>query len=171
MHPIIYDVAVSLDGFISGRSGDISNFAHDGPVVEDYAVRLGSYTTAIMGRKTYASIGKPLPHRLNIVISRSLPDPNDTFKELRICRSMDEAMEVLAETQPLWGNQAFIIGGGEIYRQTVEHIQAVYLTRISPSVEGDTYYPIEALTAFRLQSCSDPITENGFRFQFERWHR
>jgi hypothetical protein len=49
LHPIIYDVAVSVDGFISGESGDISKFAHEGPVVNDYANRLATYKTAIMG--------------------------------------------------------------------------------------------------------------------------
>lgn len=53
MHPVIYDVAVSLDGYISGPDGDISGFAHDGPVVEDYVARLAGYATAIMGRGTY----------------------------------------------------------------------------------------------------------------------
>lgn len=53
MHPIIYDVAVSLDGLICGPDGDISQFAHDGPVVDDYRARLGGYATAIMGRATY----------------------------------------------------------------------------------------------------------------------
>ena len=53
MHPIVYDVAVSLDGFISGPDGDVSRFAHEGPVVDDYTARLATYSTAIMGRATY----------------------------------------------------------------------------------------------------------------------
>ncbi|WP_306045303.1 dihydrofolate reductase family protein [Nioella sp. MMSF_3534] len=53
MHPVIYDVAVSVDGYISGPEGDISGFAHEGPVVEDYVARLAGYATAIMGRGTY----------------------------------------------------------------------------------------------------------------------
>lgn len=53
MHPIIYDVAVSIDGFISGPDGDVSGFGHDGPVVEDYAARLASYKCALMRRGTY----------------------------------------------------------------------------------------------------------------------
>lgn len=53
MQPIIYDVAVSIDGYISGPGGDISKFAHEGPVVDDYFARLGQYAVAIMGRHTY----------------------------------------------------------------------------------------------------------------------
>jgi len=53
MHPIIYDVAVSLDGYICGPGGEISAFAHTGAVVDDYRARLSTYAVAIMGRATY----------------------------------------------------------------------------------------------------------------------
>lgn len=53
MQPLIYDVAVSIDGYISGAFGDVSRFAREGPVVEDYQKRLGTYATAVMGRQTY----------------------------------------------------------------------------------------------------------------------
>ena len=53
MHPIIYDVAVSLDGFICGPQADISKFDFEGPVVDDYHLRMDGYETAIMGRLTY----------------------------------------------------------------------------------------------------------------------
>lgn len=53
MHPIIYDVAVSIDGYISGPNGDVSGFAHEGAVVDDYRARLAGYSCAIMGRATY----------------------------------------------------------------------------------------------------------------------
>jgi len=53
MRPIIYDVAVSIDGFICGPDRDIFRFAQEGPVVEDYAARLANLATAIMGRATY----------------------------------------------------------------------------------------------------------------------
>ncbi|WP_424970936.1 dihydrofolate reductase family protein [Dinoroseobacter sp. S76] len=83
MQPIIYDVAVSLDGFISGPDGDISRFAQTGPVVEDYAARLAGYGTAIMGRKTYefgyayglAAGQNPYPTMETLVFSRSLRVP------------------------------------------------------------------------------------------------
>jgi len=53
LQPLIYDVAVSIDGYIAGPGGDIAGFAFEGPVVEDYAARLKTYGTAIMGRGTY----------------------------------------------------------------------------------------------------------------------
>lgn len=86
MHPVIYDVAVSLDGYISGPDGDISQFAHDGPVVDDYSARLATYRTAIMGRSTYEfgyRFGlepgqNPYPHMKTIVFSRTLDCPRDS---------------------------------------------------------------------------------------------
>ncbi|WFL76307.1 dihydrofolate reductase family protein [Altererythrobacter arenosus] len=53
MQPIIYDVAVSIDGFIAGPDGDITGFSESGPVVDDYLARLETYAFAIMGRATY----------------------------------------------------------------------------------------------------------------------
>ncbi|MBV7379279.1 dihydrofolate reductase family protein [Maritimibacter dapengensis] len=53
MQPLIYDVAVSADGFISGPNADASRFPFEGPVVDDYRARLATYGTAIMGRATY----------------------------------------------------------------------------------------------------------------------
>jgi dihydrofolate reductase len=85
MHPIIYDVAVSLDGFISGPSGDISKFAHEGRVVDDYLTRMNTYATAIMGRSTYEfgyAFGlkpgqNPYPNMQTHVFSRTLECPGD----------------------------------------------------------------------------------------------
>lgn len=87
MHPIIYDVAVSVDGYISGPDGDISRFAHAGEVVEDYTARLNSYGVAIMGRGTYefgyrfglAPGQNPYPHMQTYVFSEqiNLPDQGD----------------------------------------------------------------------------------------------
>lgn len=91
MHPIIYDVAVSLDGYISGPSGDISQFAHDGPVVEDYYARLAGYAVAIMGKDTY-EFGyrygmkpgqNPYEKMRTLVFSKSMTLPEDSDVELR----------------------------------------------------------------------------------------
>lgn len=83
MQPIVYDVAVSIDGYISGPNGDISQFAQEGAVVDDYAARLKTYATAIMGRATYEfgyRFGmepgqNPYPHMATVVFSASLDLP------------------------------------------------------------------------------------------------
>ena len=117
MHPIIYDVAVSLDGFISGASGDISKFAHEGPVVEDYSKRLDSYKTAIMGRKTYEfgyDFGlnpgqNPYPHMKTIIFSDSLQVPDNA--EISICkRPQPDEIRRLARTSD---GPIYLCGGGD----------------------------------------------------------
>lgn len=90
MHPIIYDVAVSLDGFIAGPDGDISKFAHEGPVVDAYFERLGTYAVAIMGRETYTfgyRFGmvpgqNPYPHMRTLVFSETLDLPMNCAVEV-----------------------------------------------------------------------------------------
>ncbi|MEQ8403446.1 MAG: hypothetical protein RIB53_07525, partial [Roseitalea porphyridii] len=91
MQPIIYDVAVSIDGFICGPGGDISRFAQEGPVIADYSARLEGYATAIMGRATYEfgyRFGmepgqNPYPHMRTIVVSKSLDLPESAEVDLQ----------------------------------------------------------------------------------------
>lgn len=87
-----------------------------------------------MGRRTFDSIGRALPGRRNLVISRSAPTPPDGTE---LVRSVAEAID-RAQTQRL-----FIIGGGEIYRQTIERADVLYVTHIDTAVEGgDTFFPV-----------------------------
>lgn len=90
--------------------------------------------TVIMGRETYESIGKPLPNRRNIVISRKL-DFNP--QGLEVAKSIEEALS-LAQ-----GNgEVFIIGGAEIYNQTLPLANKMYLTTVDVSVPtADSYFP------------------------------
>ncbi|MEM7644742.1 MAG: dihydrofolate reductase family protein [Pseudomonadota bacterium] len=89
MQPIIYDVAVSADGFICGPDADISRFPHHGPVVDSYRARLATYGTALIGRKTYTfgyahglpQGANPYPHMRSIVISQTLDLPDDAAVE------------------------------------------------------------------------------------------
>ncbi|MEM8822999.1 MAG: dihydrofolate reductase family protein [Pseudomonadota bacterium] len=89
MQPIIYDVAVSADGFICGANADISRFPHEGPVLDDYRARLATYGTALMGRETYVfgyaygltAGANPYPHMRSIVISKTLDLPEDAQVE------------------------------------------------------------------------------------------
>jgi len=86
MQPIIYDVAVSIDGFICGPNGDISQFAHEGTVVDDYQERMKGYAVAIMGRSTYEfgyrfgmKAGEnPYPHMTTYVYSQAIECPKNS---------------------------------------------------------------------------------------------
>ncbi|WP_212590549.1 dihydrofolate reductase [Williamwhitmania taraxaci] len=121
-------VAVANNSAIGGNnqllwhiSGDLKRFKQ---VTSGHAI--------VMGRKTYESIGKPLPNRQNIVITRnrelSLPgaDVVDSF----------EAAKAAAQ-----GDELFIIGGGEIYRETLPLANRIYLTRVWADYKADTFFP------------------------------
>ncbi len=90
MQPIIYDVAVSIDGFISGPQGDISGFSHKGEVVDDYMARLATYGTALMGRATYEfgyqygllPGANPYPNMRSYVVSSGIDLPKESVVSL-----------------------------------------------------------------------------------------
>ncbi len=89
--------------------------------------------SVIMGRKTYESIGRPLPRRRNIVITRNA--------ELRIedCEMASSLERALAMCEG--EEEVFIIGGGEIYRQAMPLAHKLYITHVGISAEGDTRFP------------------------------
>lgn len=91
--------------------------------------------TIIMGRKTFDSIGKALPNRRNIVLTRSdikFPDGIEVMHEL------DELYE-LNKNNP--EEELFVIGGAKIFEQTLAHADRMYITYIDDSFEGDTFFP------------------------------
>lgn len=113
----------------------------------------------IMGRKTFESIGHPLPNRTNIVVSSrsSLGLENG----VALVNDIDQAIRIASLT--IHGNIA-VIGGAEIYRAFLEKdlIDRIYLTIIPEEVEGDAYFPTDFLTGFTL---TEEINSSGLRFQ------
>ncbi|AHK17042.1 MULTISPECIES: type 3 dihydrofolate reductase [Thalassolituus] len=93
----------------------------------------------IMGRKTFESIGKPLPGRTNIIITRQ---PDFTADGIKVVHTVEAARE-LAESICLVNGQdeAMIIGGAEIYGLTLPHCDRLYLTEVHADVEGDAFFP------------------------------
>ena len=86
-----------------------------------------------MGRKTFESIGKPLPKRLNVVLTRDKDfRPNN-------CIVYDDIREVIRDFAEEY--QVFIIGGGEIYKQFFPHIKRIYVSLVDGEYVGDTYFP------------------------------
>lgn len=103
----------------------------------------------IMGRKTYDSIGRALPGRYTIVVSRS---PLEVLGEGCRVASLDEAWEKCEQLTDKWGKNWFVVGGGEIYTQTMPMVEKIYLTLIHKNVEGDAYYPKFDTAKFDLVS-------------------
>ena len=90
----------------------------------------------IMGRKTHQSIGRPLPNRTNIIITR------DATYKAEGCIVVNSVEQALQQAQGNPGAQEiFIIGGGEIYQQVMNKVERIYLTLIKGDLDGDVYFP------------------------------
>ncbi len=89
----------------------------------------------IMGRKNYESIGRALPNRTSIVISRQ---PDYRAEGCIVVKSLKKAYNIVANKD----EEVFIIGGGEIYRQTIDLANKIYLTRVETEIAGDIYFPV-----------------------------
>ena len=95
----------------------------------------------LMGRKTFVSLGRPLPGRTNVVITRN---PDYRPAGVQVAASIPEALALCAETDEL-----FFIGGAELYAQALPLADRLYLTEVDCSPEGDAWFPDYDRTAFR----------------------
>lgn len=89
----------------------------------------------LMGRKTFISIGKPLPNRANIILTR---DKQFSAQDCLVVSHPDAALSM---AQELDQDEVFVIGGAEIYRQLLPRVQRLYLTIIHHHFEGDAFFP------------------------------
>lgn len=121
--------------------------------------------TMIMGRKTFESIGKPLPGRKTVVVTR---DPSFVPNGVALARSVDEALGKAGEDE-----EVFIAGGGDIFRQTLRVADRMYLTRIHADIEGDTRFPEVDWTqwreVFREEHAAD--AKNPYSYTFLIYER
>jgi dihydrofolate reductase len=116
MQPIIYDVAVSADGFIAGPQGAVEAFPHDGAIVADYRARLAGYAVALMGRHTYEfgyrfglpPGANPYPHMRAVVVSAGMVLPDGA--EVEVWRDLAPArLDRLRREAP---GPIYLCGGG-----------------------------------------------------------
>nr|WP_253248134.1 type 3 dihydrofolate reductase [Gilliamella apicola] len=120
----------------------------------------------IMGRKTFESIGRPLPNRHNIVISRQIEPSDNKISNVSWVKSIDEAISLAQAQQP---DEVFIIGGGNIYQQVLPLIDRLYLTHIDAELQGDTYFPDYLPEQWQVIYQQDHQTDekNSYPYQFE----
>lgn len=119
----------------------------------------------VMGRKTYDSIGRPLPGRTSIVISRQSDYKRDG---VAVLHSLDAAIECCDDT-----DEAFVIGGAEIYRLVLPRADRLYVTRIRAQIDGDTYFPPIDWNQWRLveEELGPADDRVPFRYVFEVYDR
>lgn len=122
--------------------------------------------SVIMGRKTYESIGKPLPNRTNIVVSRK----NDWFEEgILIVGSIKEAIKFAKKID----EEIFIIGGGKIYEQTMDIVDKLEVTLVKADLEADTFFPkIDAKVWKKTDEiCHEKDEKNQYDFCFQTYEK
>lgn len=116
----------------------------------------------IMGRNCYESIGKPLPKRTNIIITR---DPFYLVSGCLIAHSIEEALGMAFDNGE---TEAFIIGGGQIYEQTMDYLDRIYYTEVDLEPEGNVFFPeidpSEWSEVSRDERISDEKNEHNYSF-------
>lgn len=122
----------------------------------------------LMGRKTFESIGRPLPGRRNLVISRN---PDYRVDGVEVVDSVEAALALLASGEAV--DELMVIGGGHLYAQLLPRADRLYLTRIELSVPGDTRFPAFDEGEWQcLEREAHPADEkNPHPYRFETWQR
>ena len=122
-------VAVAKNGVIGDKNSLLWHISED--------LRFFKQTTSghpvIMGRKTYESLGRPLPNRTNVVISRT----TTAIEGCTVAHSLEEAVAMFPHDEEI-----FIIGGAQIYALALDIADRIYITRVEHEYEGDTSFPI-----------------------------
>lgn len=121
--------------------------------------------SVVMGRKTFESIGKPLPERRNIILTR---DMNYTHEEVDVANSVQEVQNYCRDEREI-----FIIGGAEIYKQTLPLADKVLLTRVHTTINGDAYFPELLDREWNLISAEkhEKDEKHAFDYTFEVYER
>lgn len=120
--------------------------------------------TVLMGRKTFESIGRPLPNRKNIVLTR---DMNFAPEGVSVVHNLEEALEICNSKEEI-----FIIGGGEIYSLFLPYADYLYITLVDKVINGDTDFPVYENQFEMIKSTpGEAMTEDGHSFAFTVWKR
>ena len=149
--------AVAANGVI-GRGGQLpwhlpDDLKHFKQLTLNHAV--------IMGRRTFESIGRPLPQRRSIVVSRSF-----SHSQVEVVRTLDDAIR-------LAGDGAFVIGGAMLYAEALAIADVLHLTELDDAVEGDTHFPPFDRSRWRVSEASrhERDDRHAHAFTFRTYRR
>ena len=120
--------------------------------------------TVIMGRKTLDSLpgGKGLPHRRNLVLSRQLDFAPDRAE---VIHSVEDILKTAED-------DAFVIGGQQVYEQLLPYCARVHVTKVLSDPEADAFFPdLDKLPGWKVASAGEMLTENGLSFQYMEYIR
>ena len=135
--------------------------------LKDDLAHFKKYTTGkimIMGRKTYESIGRPLPNRVNYVISSTLKD----IEGVSIFTSLEDAIEAakIYNLDQDIANEVAIIGGGYLFRDSIDSFNKLILTRVDCSIDGDVYYTEIDFSNWELISSDEFLKNEDNQYDF-----
>ena len=154
-------VAVAENGAIGNQNSLLWHIKEDMQLFR----RVTSGHAVVMGRKTFESLGRPLPKRTNIVITRQPL----AIEGCTVVHSLEEALAACPEGE----EECFIIGGAQIYEQALPLADRLYLTVVEHPYEGDTHFPAWDRAAWRLVACErlERGEEYPHPFRFEVYER
>ena len=132
-------VAVADNGVIGDKNSLLWHISED---LRNFK-RVTTGHPVVMGRNTYLSLGRPLPGRTNVVVSRTAA----RIEGCRVVRSLEEAFALFPADE-----EVFVIGGAQIYAQTIGMADRLYITRVEHDYEGDTSFPVWNRSQWRLVS-------------------
>ena len=161
MDLIISHVVAMSNNFVIGVNNDLPWS------LKDDLAHFKKYTTGkiiVMGRKTYESIGRPLPNRVNFVISSTLKD----IEGVSIFTSLEDAIEAakIYNLDQEIANEIAIIGGGYLFRDSIDSFNKLILTRVDCSIDGDVYYPEIDFSNWELISSDEFLKNEDNQYDF-----
>ncbi|MCG8451204.1 MAG: dihydrofolate reductase [Pirellulales bacterium] len=156
-------VAVAENGVI-GRGGDLP-WRLSADLRRFKRLTMGH--TLIMGRKTWDSIGRPLPGRTSVVISRQAGFRTE-FGEVRVATNLEDALAQIGQA-----GEAFVIGGASIYALALPQAEKLFVTRVHAEVAGDTYFPKVSWDEWQLveEARYESNGRNDHAYSFQVYHR
>jgi dihydrofolate reductase len=155
-------VAVAQNGVI-GKDNQIPWYL---PADLKYFKKVTTGHHVIMGRKCFESIGRPLPNRTNVVITR---DPFFVATGCLVVHSIEEALNLALENEE---TEAFIIGGGEIYRQSLQYWDNIYFTEVDVKPEGDIFFePLDDSWKLSSEEAHKADDKNEFDYIYKVFER
>tara|TARA_B110000305_G_C19436061_1_gene639030 strand:- start:132 stop:641 length:510 start_codon:yes stop_codon:yes gene_type:complete len=142
--------------------------------LKDDLAHFKEYTTGktiVMGRKTFESIGRALPNRVNYVISSTLSE----IEGVSIFKTLDDAMEAAKahNIENNISNEIAIIGGGYLFRDSINTFNKLVLTKVDCSIEGDVFYPDVDFNNWELVSSESFLKDedNQYNFSIETYRK
>ena len=161
MRRLRYNVAMSLDGFIAGPAGEIDWIVEDRTI--DFDALFAQFDALLMGRKTFESLGRLLPGRTTVIVSRN---PLYAVDGVIVKGSLEEAIAACGADP-----EVFVIGGAELYREALKLAHRLYLTEIDAEFAGDAWFPKYDRASWKLTQNEHHVSGDGWGYSYATYDK